>query len=53
MGAHEQTSPSHESGGLDPKDLERTVEEEDIKDIGHTVNNLMFGVTAAFLLLKE
>lgn len=32
MGAHEQTSPSHESGGLDPKDLERAEEEEDIKD---------------------
>lgn len=36
MGAHEQTFPSRESGGLDPKDLERTVEEE-IKDMKPSV----------------
>lgn len=36
MRAHEQTSPSHESGCLDPRDAEKTEgeeeEEEDITD---------------------
>lgn len=37
MGAHEQTSPSRESGGPDPTDVEKTDEEEDIKDMKPSV----------------
>lgn len=37
MGAREQTSPSRGSSGLDPADVERTDEEEDIKDMKPSV----------------
>lgn len=57
MGAHEQTSPFHESGGLYPTVVERTDKEEDIKDMKPSVetpdtakttkkNSLMLGVIA-------